>query len=34
MEVDATELVAGLVGWLMRAKDKPVPYFEDGSRAV
>ena len=34
VEVDATELVAGLVGWLMRAKDKPVPYFEDGSRAV
>lgn len=34
MEADATELVDSLAGWLMRAKDKPVPYFEDGSRAV
>lgn len=33
-EVDATELVDCLAEWLMREKDKPVPSFEDGSRAV
>ena len=34
MEVDATEPVDCLAEWLMRGKDKPVPSFEDGSRAV
>lgn len=34
VEVDATEPVDCLAEWLMRGKDKPVPSFEDGSRAV
>ena len=34
VEVDATELVDCLAEWLMGEKDKPVPSFEDGSRAV